>query len=216
MRIQALTVGPFQENTFLLVDEAAPGGPAAVLIDPGDEGDRLVAAVRASGATLEAIWLTHAHLDHVGGIARLRREWTVPIFLHPLERPLYDRAAMQAAVYGLPFDPPPAPDRDLAEGDRLTVGSLDFDVMHTPGHAPGLVVIHGHGVAFVGDLVFAGSIGRTDLPLADAPAMVRSLDRLSTLAADTVLYPGHGPSTTLARERAENPFLNGMASVIGG
>jgi glyoxylase-like metal-dependent hydrolase (beta-lactamase superfamily II) len=213
MIVRTFTVGPFQENAYLLVDERAS---AAVLVDPGDEGDRLVAAVRESGATLEAIWLTHAHIDHVGAIARVVREWVVPVFLHPADRPLYDRVEMQAAVYGLPFEAPPPPDRELDDGDTLTVGTLEFRVMHTPGHAPGLVVIHGHGIAFVGDLVFAGSIGRTDLPLSDPHGMARSLERLASLPGDTVLYPGHGPSTTLARERAENPFLNGMVRVVGG
>ena len=210
MKVEAFTVGPFQENTYLLLDDDAS---AAVLIDPGEEGDRLVAAVRASGAELEAIWLTHAHVDHVGGIARVVREWPVPIFLHPLDRPLYDRPEMQAAVYGLPFEAPPPPDHELADGDTLRVGTLEFQVMHTPGHAPGLVVIHGHGIAFVGDLVFAGSIGRTDLPLSDPPRMARSLQRVATLPDTTVLYPGHGPATTVATERAENPFLNGTVRV---
>lgn len=211
MKVQTFTVGPFQENTYLLIDEATSH---AVLIDPGDEGRRLVTAIRDAGATLEAIWLTHAHVDHVGGIAAVKRVWDVPIHLHPADRPLYDRAALQAAFYGLPFEPPPAPDRELADGGRLRVGSLEFEVMHTPGHAPGLVVIHGHGIAFVGDLVFAGSIGRTDLPLSDAATMSTSLERVATLPDATVLYPGHGTVTTIARERATNPFLNGMARVV--
>ena len=213
MNVRAFTVGPFQENAYLLIDDEAS---RAVLVDPGDEGQRLVAAVRESGATLEAIWLTHAHVDHVGGIAAVKRVWDVPIFLHPADRALYDRAAMQAAFYGLPFEPPPAPDRELAEGDRLRTGALEFEVMHTPGHAPGLVVIHGHGIAFVGDLVFAGSIGRTDLPLSDSGAMSASLERVCTLPDATVLYPGHGTSTTIGRERAVNPFLNGTARVTRG
>ena len=210
MKVQTFTVGPFQENTYLLIDDDAA---RAVLIDPGDEGRRLVTGIRESGATLEAIWLTHAHVDHVGGIAPVKRVWDVPIFLHPADRALYDRAALQAAFYGLPFEPPPAPDRELADGAKVSVGSLEFEVMHTPGHAPGLVVIHGHGVAFVGDLVFAGSIGRTDLPLSDANAMSASLERVSALPDATVLYPGHGVASTIARERAMNPFLNGMARV---
>lgn len=213
MQVQSFTVGPFQENTYLLIDDATS---RAVLIDPGDEGPRLVSAIRDAAVTLDAIWLTHAHVDHVGGIAAVKRVWNVPIFLHPADRPLYDRAALQAAFYGLPFEPPPAPDRELADGGRLHAGSLEFDVMHTPGHAPGLVVIHGHGIAFVGDLVFAGSIGRTDLPLADAAKMSASLERVCTLPDATVLYPGHGTATTIARERAMNPFLNGMARVAGG
>ena len=213
MKVQSFTVGPFQENTYLIVDDTTA---RAVIIDPGDEGRRLATAIRESGATLEAIWLTHAHVDHVGGIAAVKRVWDVPIYLHPADRALYDRAALQAAFYGLPFEPPPAPDRELADGDRLRVGSLEFEVMHTPGHAPGLVVIHGQGIAFVGDLVFAGSIGRTDLPLSDAEAMSASLERVSTLPDATVLYPGHGIATTIGRERATNPFLNGMARVARG
>jgi hydroxyacylglutathione hydrolase len=213
MKVQAFTVGPFQENTYLLIDDETS---RACLIDPGDEGARLVAAVRAAGVTLDAIWLTHAHVDHVGGIATVKRIWNVPVHLHPADRPLYDRAAMQAAFYGLPFEPPPAPERELADGDRLRLGTLEFEVMHTPGHSPGLVVIHGHGIAFVGDLVFAGSIGRTDLPLSDAARMAASLDRVCTLPDATALYPGHGVATTVARERAANPFLNGTARVSGG
>lgn len=213
MKIQQIPVGAFQENCYLLSD----GHGRAVLIDPGAESDRLVAAVKRSGSILEGIWLTHAHVDHVGAVAGVRRAWPdAPIYLHPLERPLYDRAAMQAAVYGLPFEEPPPPDRELADGDTLRLGELRFDVMHTPGHAPGLVVIHGHGVAFVGDLLFAGSIGRTDLPLSDPRDMTGSLDRMRTLPEDTVIYPGHGPESTIGRELATNPFLNGMARVLDG
>ena len=213
MKVVQLPVGAFEENCYLLVDETVG---RAVLIDPGAESDRLVSAVRRSGATLEAIWLTHAHVDHVGAIAGVLRVWPVPVHLHPRDRPLYDSAAMQAAMYGLPFEEPPAPDHELADGDFLTVGALRFRVMHTPGHSPGLVVLHGHGVAFVGDLLFAGSIGRTDLPLADPVAMAASLERIRALPADTVVYPGHGPPSTIARELATNPFLNGLARVVGG
>ena len=213
MKIQSFTVGAFQENTYLLVDE---GASRCVLIDPGEEGPALVRAVRESGAELESIWLTHGHVDHVGAVAAIKRVWDVPVYLHPADRPLYDRASAQAAFYGLRLDPPPPPERELADGDRLRVGTLEFAVMHTPGHAPGLVVVHGHGIALVGDLVFAGSIGRTDLPLSSPADMVTSLDRLLTLDDRTVLYPGHGPPTTIGRERTGNPFLNGMARVVGG
>lgn len=212
MRISRLTVGAFQENCYLVVDTAAN---AAVLIDPGDEGDRLVAAVRAAGARLEAIWVTHAHLDHVGGIAAVKRVHDVPIFLHSADLPLYRAADRQAAAYGIPYEPPPLPERDLADGDTLELGSLRFSVLHAPGHAPGHVVIHGHGVAFVGDCVFAGSIGRTDLPLSDGRALADSLERIVELPRATILHPGHGPETTLERELAMNPFLNGSARIVG-
>jgi hydroxyacylglutathione hydrolase len=206
------TVGAFQENSYLVVDEE---GGRAVLIDPGAEGDVLVEMVRRSGADLEAIWITHAHVDHVGGIAAVRRRWDAPIYLHPLDEPLYRNAGRVAAAYGLPFEEPPPTDRPLADGDRLTVGALTFDVLHTPGHSPGLVVFHGQGVALAGDLIFAGSIGRTDLPLANPAHMAESLDRFVGLPDPLAIYPGHGPATTLERERRTNPFLTGGARVLG-
>ena len=213
MKISAFTVGPFQENSYLLVDETLGH---AVLVDPGDEGDRLVRAVRESGATLDAIWLTHAHLDHIGGITVVQRAFPVPVFCHAADEPLYRNAHAQAEYFGIPFEQPTPADREVSDGDTLTVGSLSFSVMHAPGHAPGLCVFHGHGVAFVGDLVFAGSIGRTDLPLSDPAAMTRSLALVSTLPPTTRAYPGHGPSTTIGEELRSNPFLTGVARSIGG
>jgi hydroxyacylglutathione hydrolase len=212
-KISGVTVGPFQENCYLVVDEAS--GRAA-LVDPGDEGARIVRMVQDASVTLEAVWLTHAHIDHIGGVAAVKRAWDVPVFLHPADRPLYDNGARQAAAYGLPFDVPPSFDRELAEGDVLELGALRFSVMHTPGHAPGLCVFHGHGVVLAGDLLFAGSIGRTDLPLSDPRAMQHSLERVvAELPEEAVVYPGHGPLTTLAEERRSNPFLSGAARVLG-
>lgn len=211
LRVESLTVGAFQENCYLVIDGASR---RAVLIDPGAEPARLIELVRRSGAELDGIWLTHAHIDHIGGIAGVLREWTVPVHLHPLDRPLFDRGREQAAYYGLPFEQPPEPDRELADGDLLTVGTHRFSVMHTPGHAPGHVVFHGHGIALVGDLLFAGSVGRTDLPLSDPDRMEESLERVCALDDATVAYPGHGTSTTIGRERAANPFLNGAARVL--
>jgi len=212
-RIVGVTVGPFQENCYLVVDEAS--GRAA-LVDPGDEGARVAKLVRDSGAALEAIWLTHAHIDHIGAVAAVKREWDVPVFLHPADRWFYENGTRQAEMYGLPFEDPPPFERTLADGGVLELGELRFSVLHTPGHAPGLCVFHGHGVALAGDLIFAGSIGRTDLPLSDPRAMQRSLQRaLAELADGTVVYPGHGPVTTMAAERASNPFLTGALRVSG-
>ena len=213
MRITSTTVGPFQENCYLVVDETTR---RAVLIDPGAEGERLLRAVAASGATLEAIWLTHAHIDHVGAIAAVRRVHDVPIYLHPADRPLYDRASVQAAQFGLPFDEPPPPDRDLADGDVLHLADAEFRVLHTPGHAPGHCVFEGNGVLLGGDLLFAGSIGRTDLPLSDPQAMTESLGRVAALEPSLIVRPGHGPRTTIGRELETNPFLNGVARVVRG
>lgn len=211
MIVRAFPVGAFQENAYLLVDEETR---SAVLIDPGEEGERLFRAAATLGGTIDAIWLTHAHIDHVGGIAAVKRQADVPVYLHPHDRPLYDNAPQQAMMFGLRMDAPPPPERELAEGEALRCGSLAFTVWHTPGHSPGHVTIHGHGVAFVGDCLFAGSVGRTDLPLSDPAALVRSLDRLCSLPDETTVYSGHGPATTIGEERRSNPFLNGSVRII--
>jgi len=208
VKIQSFVVGAFQENAYLLVDEPSR---RAVLVDPGDEGEALLAAVATAGCTLEAIWLTHAHLDHIGGIAAICRAQAVPIFLHPDDLPVYQFAPQVAARYGLPFEQGPLPDRRLQEGDELSLGDLRFTVWHMPGHAPGHVILHGEGVAFGGDVLFAGSVGRTDLPGSDGAAFGRTLARMATLPPATVVLPGHGPETTIGAELATNPFLTGLA-----
>ena len=204
--ITPITVGAFAENAYLVVDQ---GTGRAIFVDPGAEGDRLTAAVHAAKATLEAIWLTHAHVDHVGGIASLRRAFPhIPIHLHPLDRPLYDRAAAAAVAYGLTgFEEPPSPDRELVDGQELTLGDTRFEVLHVPGHAPGHVLFVGPEVIFGGDLLFAGSIGRTDLPYADPTHMAASLRRAANLPGHLVVHPGHGPATTIAAEVIGNPYL---------
>jgi hydroxyacylglutathione hydrolase len=213
MIITPTTVGPFAENAYLAVDEKTG---KAVFIDPGAEGERLLQVVRASGATLEAIWLTHAHIDHIGAIAALRRVYDVPILMHPLDEPVYAAGESVARMYGLPFDVPPRPDAPLAEGQTLRVGETSFEVMHVPGHAPGHVLFVGDAIVFGGDLIFAGSIGRTDLPLSDPGAMQDSLARAAALPPALAVHPGHGPSTTIGREVRTNPFLAGMARVLHG
>lgn len=208
MKVEWVTVGPFQENCYLLSDESTRRG---VLIDPGDEAPRIVAMVRASRVTLDAIWLTHAHLDHIGAIAAIKREWgTVPVLLHPDDLPLYHRASQQAAFYGLPFEQPDDPDRELANRDELTVGAERFTVRHTPGHAPGHVVFAGNKLLLGGDLLFAGSIGRTDLPFSNPDAMEASLALVATFDPATTVYPGHGPPTSIGAELATNPYLIGV------
>lgn len=211
MKVETFAVGAFQENSYLLIDEQSR---ESVLIDPGAEPERLIAAAEKSGTVLKAMWITHAHIDHVGAIAGVKRRWDVPIYLHPLDSTLYRHAHTQAELYGLPFDDPPPADRELADGDVLEVGTLRFEVAHVPGHAPGHVMIHGQGVAFVGDCLFAGSVGRTDLPGSNGVHLSRSLERITALDPATVLYPGHGPPTTVREELQSNPFLNGTARIV--
>jgi glyoxylase-like metal-dependent hydrolase (beta-lactamase superfamily II) len=213
IEVRGLTVGAFEENCWLLADREAG---EAVLVDPGDEAERLQAAVEGSGCRLSAVWLTHAHLDHVGAIAALRRaDPSLPVFLHPADLPLYRSADRQGAAYGLVVEAPPEPTQPLAEGMTLAVGGWRATVWHLPGHAPGHVAFVGLDRALVGDVLFAGSIGRTDLPLCDPRAMQRSLARLATLPDAIEVLSGHGPRTTIGRERVSNPFLVGLANPVG-
>ena len=210
--VAGLTVGAFQENCYLLVDSAAM---RCAIVDPGAEPEHIIAAIERAGVTPDAIWLTHAHLDHIGAIEGLRRRWDIPVYLHPLEEPLYTLASRQAALYGLPFEQPAPADRALGDGDVMELGEHHFTVMHAPGHAPGHVVFHGHGLAFVGDCLFAGSIGRTDLPFSNPRDLAASLERITALPDDTMVYPGHGPVTSIGAEAATNPFLTGAARIVG-
>lgn len=212
MIVQGITVGPLEENCWLLADRDSG---RAVLVDPGDEADRILEAVDATGCTLEAIWLTHAHVDHVGAVAPIARARGVPVLVHPADKMFYDGAAAMGLRYGMRIDPLPAPGGSLQEGDTLELGANTFTVWHLPGHAPGHVAFIGAGLCLSGDVLFAGSIGRTDLPLCDPRAMHASLQRLATLPADVRVFPGHGGETTIGRELASNPFLRGLARPVG-
>jgi hydroxyacylglutathione hydrolase len=202
-----LTVGAVAANAYLVTD-AATG--VTVVIDPGDDAPRLLAALAGAGVAPAEIWLTHAHFDHIGAVAELREAHPVPVRLHPADAPLYDNAEQQAAWFGMRVRPPGVAPLDLADGERLALGETVFTVLHTPGHAPGHVAFHAPdaGVLFSGDALFRGSVGRTDLPLCDPAALERSLrERLMVLPDDTRVLSGHGPETTIGHERRTNPFL---------
>lgn len=206
LEIRGFTVGPMQSNCYLL----RAAGQSAVAVDPGADDPRLARQIEEWGGGLAAIVLTHAHLDHVAGIPALRREFEAPIHLHPDDLPLYERAPEQAESFGLALDELPPPERELSGGQRLRVAGVELEVRHAPGHSPGGVVLGAGEVAFVGDCLFAGSIGRTDLPGGNAEALMRSIrEQILTLPPSTTLLPGHGPKTTVEREERSNPFLTG-------
>jgi len=204
-------LGPFQENCYVVTDSSSG---ATAIVDPGSDGDRLVAEIERMGGDVVAIWVTHAHVDHIGAIATVKRRWNVPVYLHPLDQPLYRVGGRQAQLYGIPYEEPPPPDREFSEGDEVTLGATRVSVMHAPGHSPGHVVLHAEGHALVGDCLFAGSVGRTDLPFSNAAHLEASLARIAALPADTTIHPGHGDSSTIGEERISNPFLNGTARLV--
>ncbi len=204
-QVVTLTNGGFAENCYLVADA---GRGEAAIVDPGEEVRLFRARLRHEGWTLRAIWLTHAHVDHVAGVAALREEAGLPIFLHPADRALYERLPVQAAQFGLDLAVPPPPDHELADGSSVSVGAFAFQVVHTPGHSPGGVCFVGHGLALVGDALFAGSIGRTDLPGGDLKTLLASIhERLLVLPDETVVLSGHGPATTIGAEKKNNPFV---------
>ena len=200
--------GRFVENCWLVGDAATR---EAVLIDPGEEPERFLAAVRSGGWTLTAVWLTHAHVDHVLGVPAVKDATGVPVLLHPADRPLYD--GMEAQKRWMGFESVgqlPPPDAELAAGQVLTVGGCSFAVRHTPGHSPGSVSFVGHGRIFGGDVLFHESIGRTDLPGGDFFTLMRSIQREFLALPDaTIVHSGPGPDTTIGAEREGNPFLVG-------
>ena len=208
MRIRTFTGGGFAENGYLVTCERSG---VAVAVDPGAATSRMLAAVSAEGAPLEAVLLTHAHLDHVEGVHLVRAAFPqVPIWMHPRDLRLYQALPQQAAAFGLTLDPQPDPDRELAHGQSFTFGGCAFEVRFAPGHSPGHVIFvaHEERLALVGDVVFRGSIGRTDLPGGDFYTLMASIrEQVLTLPDHTVLHSGHGPSTTVGDERQLNPFL---------
>jgi glyoxylase-like metal-dependent hydrolase (beta-lactamase superfamily II) len=211
MLIEIRAVPPFQKNGFVV---GCTRTREAVLIDPGDEVSQLLDIVARQQLAVKYILLTHAHIDHVTGVAQAVRALSAPVYLHRDDLFLYNAAPQQAAMFGLPVPTLPAIDRFYDLRTPLAVGDLEVKVHHTPGHCPGGVCLQigpagqpGRDL-FVGDTLFAGSIGRTDLPGADYEALMSSIKEvLFPLGDDAAVYPGHGPATTIGHERKTNPFL---------
>lgn len=207
-------VGPgFGENAYLAWNR---GSSEAIAIDPGADVASMISVLDGSALQLQAILLTHAHIDHIEGIAALKRHADVPIYMHPDDAPFYNNAHAQAAQFGMRVEPLPPVDQHLRDEQRVNVAGIEFEVRHVPGHCPGHVIFYNaaSAVAFVGDVVFQGSIGRTDLPGGNYQRLMQSIrDSVMTLPEGTRLYSGHGPVTTVGEERRFNPFI---APMYGG
>jgi hydroxyacylglutathione hydrolase len=209
--VVTFTLGPVMTNTYLLGD---PETRRAVVIDPAWEGEKIVEEAMKRGWQISEVWLTHAHFDHLGGTAAIANSVTEPVNvgLHPADQSLWS-AQGGAAFFGIgSFDPGPEPSIVFEHGMQLMLGAHVFEVRHTPGHTQGHVLFSAReaGIAFCGDLIFQGSVGRTDLPGGDWKTLLRSIqDEVLSLPEETHLLTGHGPSTTVGRERRTNPFLRG-------
>jgi hydroxyacylglutathione hydrolase len=209
MILEMLTVGPFQENCYIVGDEETG---VAALIDPGDEATRIAMAVEQTGLDVGSIIVTHAHIDHVGAVAALTDEYACPVLMHAEAEPMLEALPTQAMMMGIRFGKVPGVDRYVKDEDVLEVGDLRLRSLYTPGHAPGHLAFYleDEGLVLSGDALFAGSVGRVDLPGGSMEVLMQSIEeRLLTLPDDTVLYPGHGPRTTIGNERTSNPFLQG-------
>lgn len=207
MILETFPVGPLACNCTLLGDDAAG---EAIVVDPGDEVDRIHRRLNEHGLRLKQILITHAHIDHVGGALRLKRLTGAPIFLNQEDLPLLEMMAVQAAWLGVDTPETAKPDEPLTEGMTVGLARYPAQVIHTPGHTQGSVCLHFAPMKMViaGDTLFAGSIGRTDLPGGNYGQIIESIQsRLLALPDETRVLPGHGPETTLARERQSNPFL---------
>jgi hydroxyacylglutathione hydrolase len=206
-RLEVLPVGPLGANAYLLTD---PAGGEAILVDPGEEPERLLEAVERSGCRLVQLLCTHGHFDHVGGAAALQRIHPLPLRCHPAAVELIEHLPDFQRAYGFPPGPVPRLQADLNEGTRIVWSGGVLHVRHVPGHAPGHILLTWPGNALVGDCVFAGSIGRTDLPLASFEQLAASIrDKIYSLPPRTRLHPGHGPPTTVDHESRTNPFVQG-------
>ncbi len=207
MILEGLALGPYQSNCYLVGSEKSK---QCFLIDPGDESEAIMGAVKENGVRVSLLVLTHAHIDHVSAVPAIKEETGAPLAIHEQEMGQLKSVLRRVSP---PIDPQVQeklshPERLLKEGDSIDLDDLHFKVIHTPGHTPGGICLYGHGMVFTGDTLFYYGIGRTDFPGGSTATIMKSLrEKLMALPDETVVYPGHGPATTIGKERRGNPFL---------
>lgn len=205
MIIEKRELGPIMANCYILGCEDTR---EAVVIDPGDESDVILTTLASHQLTVKAIVNTHGHFDHVGANRRMKEATGAPLMIHPDDAPMLGDLSRAAGAFGLSAENSPDADRLLDEHDEIGFGKYTLTVLHTPGHSRGGICLYMPGYLFVGDTLFAGSIGRTDLPGGDYQTLIDSIkQKLLVLPEDTRVFPGHGPETTIGREKISNPFL---------
>jgi len=206
MLLMRLVVGPLQVNCFIVADEKTK---EAVVIDPGDDAADILKLIKEKDLKVKYIVNTHGHFDHIGANKAVKEATGAEILIHEADAPLMAKAAQQSSAFGMRAVSSPPADRFVKDGDVITAGEIALKVVHTPGHSQGGISLLEQGVAFTGDSLFAGSIGRTDFPGGDLKTLLRSIKKnLMTLPDDTKVFSGHGPASTIGDEREENPFLN--------
>ena len=198
-----IAVGPLQANCFIIYD---PETKEAIVVDPGDEPDRIIDTFDEKKLQVKYIICSHAHFDHVGAVPEIKEYTKAPLLIHGDEMDIYNAAKDMAAFFGYDISELPSPDTILKEGDEIRIGNNLFKILHTPGHSPGGICIYGNGLLVTGDTLFAGSVGRTDFHGGSIERLKESFKRLMSLPEETVVLPGHGPTTTIGRERQENFF----------
>ncbi len=205
MIIKTLPVGPIMANCFIVGCQETM---QAAIIDPGDEAEKILQSVADSNLEVKTIINTHGHFDHVSANKGIHAATNAPILIHALDAPMLEHISASAANWGLSAENSPVPDRTLDDGDTIVFGKITLNVLHTPGHTPGGISLFTEGHVFVGDTLFAGSIGRTDFPGGDFTTLKSSIqDKLFTLGDDVRVYTGHGPETTIGHEKQHNPFV---------
>lgn len=204
MKLEQIIVGPLQSNCYIIYDEESREG---MVIDPGDEAEKIVNSIEQKKLRISYIVCTHAHFDHIGALSRLKGRTGAQIVLHRDELEIYEAARDQGAFWGCTIEQPPKPDIFVREGDTLTVAKTTFEVLHTPGHSPGGICLYGAGILLSGDTVFAGSVGRTDFFGGNTEDLKKSFKRIISLPPETHILPGHGDPSTISAERELNFFV---------